>query len=218
MAGCGAWPFVYKFGLDFRNDPQGRSAHGIYALKKELVFNGYSIGIVVDLAYWGDKVDKQTKKFQTDHALTVDGQLGPQTALALFKKRAVALQKQYGIKNNWLCKQKTLESSNDPVCEGSADPDDEGIAQINLHFHPEITYEEAWSPAFALEYAAKFLVSAISYCGDEEGGVAAYNIGRYYAKEWVDAGKPASGGPFIGSQDVYARATHYVAVVQSAGC
>ena len=219
MSGRGAWPFYYKLGLDFRNNPQGRDAHGIYALKKELIYNGYSKGIVADLAYWGASVDARTREFQKDHGLVVDGELGPKTALALFHKRALHEETIRGIPNNLLCKQKTEESSNDPVAQGWIDVDDEGLMQINVHFHPDISQEQAWDPSFALPFGGSYMLDAYNFCDhDWDGAVAAYNIGRVYAKQWVEAGKPASGGPTIGSDDSFTRATKYVALVKGSAC
>jgi len=218
MSGRGAWPFFYKLGLDFRNNPQGRDAHGIYALKKELIHNGYSQGIVATLAYWGASVDARCREFQRDHGLVVDGQLGPKTALALFHKRALEQETQFGIPNNLLCHLKSEESSNDPVAQGFVDTDDEGLVQINVHFHPEISQEQAWDPSFCLPWGAKYLKDAYVFVGNDwDGAVAAYNVGREAARLWVNAGKPAQGGPSW-FPDAYSRATHYVALVKASGC
>lgn len=216
--GRGAWPFYYKLGLDFRASPQGRDAHGIYALKRELIYNGNTGDgkMVADSAMWGSYADLACRTFQKQHGLIVDGELGPTTARHLLSKRFTALETQYGIPSKLLSKIKTLESSNDPVAQGYVDIDDEGLMQINLHFHPDITFEYAWDPAQCGPLGGSQLQSAITYCDhDLDGGVAAWNIGRYYARQWVQAGKPASGGPMIGSDDAYARATKYVALVNA---
>lgn len=218
MPGRGAWPFYYQFGLDRRNDPQGRDAHGIYAFKRELIFNGYGAGIVPDLAYWGKQVDDQTRKFQAAKFLVVDGQLGPKTAGILLRKRTLAIESRFGIVNNYLCKLKSHESANDPVAEGWSDPDDEGLVQINLDFHPTVTEVKAWDPAFALDWAGKYLFDAFKYTGDWDGAIVAYNIGRHSAKLWVEAGKPPTGGPLIGGQEGWKRATSYLAAINRAGC
>lgn len=42
---------------------------------------------------------------------------------------------------------------------------------------------------------------------------AAYNIGNTYATQWMLAGFPASGGPLLNGQDVYERATKYLALI-----
>lgn len=220
LHGRGAWPFYYKLGLDFRSNPAGRDAHGIYALKRELIYNGNTgNGLMrADLAFWGDSADLALRTFQKQHDLVVDGVLGSGTARVLFHKRFLAICAQYGIPNELVAKIKTLESSNDPVAQGWVDIDDEGCMQINLHFNPSITQDEAWDPPFAGDYGGKQLASAIIYCDhDLDGGVAAWNIGRYYAKQWVEAGKPVSGGPIIGQDDAWARATKYVALVKASG-
>jgi hypothetical protein len=218
MAGRGDWPRFYHPGDDYRADPHGRDAHGICALKRELVYNGFAVGIVTSLPFYGTAMKAQVLAWQKQatwigQALIPDGVIGPRTAGSLWHKRALWLEQRFGIPHNWLAKLKSLESNNDPVAQGFVDPADEGIVQINLHFNPSIAVDQAWDPAWALEFAAGRLKDAIAYCADEEGGVAAWNIGRYTAKQWVAAGKPASGGPLIGGQDGWTRATHYVLAV-----
>lgn len=207
----GAWPYNYHLGLDFRTDPQGRGAYGIYAFKNELIYNGFSRGVNPNTAYWGDKVVNRTKDAQKHFGLLADGILGPQTAKALFRKR---ISEQ--VNADALSRIKSLESGNDPVAQGYADLDDEGLFQENGPSNPDLTQIQCWTPSFIIPHAASQLESRIKTCGSVKAGIAAWNIGNEYAIEWRQAGYPAAGkwvtidGQLI---DFFARATNYYNLV-----
>lgn len=204
----GAWPFFYTLGLDRRSDPNGRDAHGIYAFKNELIYNGYATGIDASLAYWGGQAVLQTRAFQANVGISIDGVLGPETARRLFRKR---LNGQPNGVN--LSRIKSLESANDPVAQGMVDPNDEGLFQENMPSNPTLSLIEAWTPSFIVPYAASQLMARINSCGSVKAGIAGWNIGDFYATEWRKAGYPASGGPVVDGQDMWSRATQYVALV-----
>jgi peptidoglycan hydrolase-like protein with peptidoglycan-binding domain len=210
----GAWPHFYTLGLDYRSNPQGREAFGIYAFKNELIYNGFSRGINPDTAYWGSKVVNRTKDAQRHFGLTVDGVLGPTTARYLFRKRILEQ-----VNADALSRIKTLESGNDPVAQGVADLDDEGLFQENGPSNPDLTKEQCWTPSFIIPHAASQLASRIRNCGNsEKAGIAAWNVGNTYANDWRLAGFPASGKIVTvggSSFDVYTRATHYYTLVMA---
>ena len=212
MASRGAWPYWYELGLDFRSDPQGRDAYGIYAFKNELVFNGFSKQINIESPYWGTGVVARTKDAQKHFGLPVDGVLGPQTALALFRLR-LSEQPNADI----LSQIKSLESDNDPVAQGYEDLDDEGLFQENGPSNPDLTQIQRWTPSFIVPHAASQLESRIKSCGSVKAGIAGWNIGNEYATEWRIAGYPASGKVIVvdgNSIDMFTRATQYVADVE----
>lgn len=214
----GAWPYDYKLGLDFRSEPQGRGAYGIFALKNELIYNGFSRGINPTLAYWGTGAVRRTKNFQKANGLVVDGDLGPVTARALFRHRISVAEAAAGLPAHLLARIKTLESDNDPVAQGWLDLQDEGLFQENLPSNPDITQIQCWTPSFIIPHAASQLASRIKSCsGNVKAGTAAWNIGNELAIEWMKAGFPASGLFYTlpdGSKfDFAARATNYVADV-----
>jgi len=214
MSGLGAWSYgSYKVGMDVDD----RVAAGIFAFKQELIYRGFGQGIKLDLPVYGNMIEARVKDFQTttNGALRVDGEIGSKTARYLFWTRANKVALNFSIPQRLLAKLGTLESANDPVAQGYVDPDDEGWAQIHMSFHPEITVEQAHDPSFAIPWAGAQLAAAADYCDDDwDGGVAAHNIGWFYARQWVRDQKPASGGPLIGDADSYERATRYVALVK----
>lgn len=214
MAGRGLWPFSYGPETDATTDPYGRTAFGLYAFKKELVFNGFAIGIDVREPTFCSATFKQARDFQKANDLEADGLIGPDTAKALFESRTKQFEKRFGIKSRWLTKLTNSRSHNDPVAQGAQD--EEGLVQIELHFNPAISIEEAWDPAWSLDYAARRLRAAIEFCGgDEQGGIAAWSVGRILAEQWVKAGKPDAGGPKLGQDDSFTRASEYVHIVSA---
>lgn len=212
----GAWPYFYQLGLDFRSDPQGRDAYGIYALKNELIYNGFSKGINPSTAYWGDKVVGRTRDAQKFFGLYQDGVLGPVTARCLWRKRITASELTLTIPVHLLAKIKTLESGDDPVAQGEVDPNDEGLFQENLPSNPSLTPVQCWTPSFIIPHAASQLANHIKDCGNSaKAGTAAWNVGNFYANKWRLDDFPASGGPIVDGQDMYERCTQYVNLVNS---
>jgi hypothetical protein len=213
------WNWFYQPGMAV---PNSRVAAGIVAMKQELVFRGFAQGIVVNLPAWGAAVTNRTKDFQTNEGIQADGVIGRVTARHLFRQRAQQAEATNGIPDNLLCKLKSWESQCDPVCLGISG--DEGIAQINPPSHPEITVAQMWDPSFALPWAGASLRGSHIYIGDWDGAVASYNVGGWLAKQWVQAGKPATGGAQIGTlpdgSPLYAwdRCTSYVANVRASQC
>jgi hypothetical protein len=215
----GAWSYVYEFGMTVDT---ARKRAGVHAMKAELIYNGYIYGIRLEVDAFGNYARDRTRDFQKVQGIEMDGVIGPITARRLFRKRVREQEVLRGIPDHLLGCQGTLESNNDPVAEGTVDPDDEGWGQIHLPFHPEVTEAEAWDPSVSIPWTAKELADAAVYTKDWDGGVAAYNIGWPYARQWVAAGKPSSGGPIMGNDkngnpiDSFARATLYVKLVRGA--
>ena len=68
---------------------------------------------------------------------------------------------------------------------------DRGIAQINSAAHPTVTAAEAYTPAYAIPWAAQYLAAGYRRTGSWRGAVAAYNPGNpQYAKDVL--GPPGS--------------------------
>lgn len=216
MVAMSAWAFTYRRGLDGTHDP--RKAAGIRAMKQELILNGFSEGILIDLPVFGSKVTARTREFQQNEKITIDGEIGPQTAARLFRKRCALVEQGNGpIPDSLLCRLKQLESASDPVAEGVADPNDEGLVQVNMPSHPTLMIEQLWDPAFVLPWAGDQLAQAHASIQDWDGAIAAWNVGGFYARLWVKAGKPDSGHT-VGTIDWFARAHKYVQLVHNAKC
>jgi hypothetical protein len=142
---------AYKKDMDGRDDP--RLAAAIRAIKRELIYNGFGKNIEPDLAYFGDAVHNRVREFQASRlpVIPADGQCGQKTLTELFRKRVIAVENEYLIPRGALGKKLKLESGYDPVAIGYVDPDDTGIAQINIGIHASVSKSEAFDPAFAID-------------------------------------------------------------------
>lgn len=196
------------------NDPYGFACVSIKRELHWLGYNGTSGDIAPNKQVIGLQADEAIRDFQRDNKLEVDGVVGPNTARVLYRKRALEVEKKYNIPDNLVCKQKTLESSNDPAAIGMSGADI-GLMQINVIYHPGVSVAQAIDGAFALDFGASYLRSQYDNIRDWDGALAAYNQGAFYATQWVKAGKPASGGHITASgTDLYAVATKYVELVR----
>jgi peptidoglycan hydrolase-like protein with peptidoglycan-binding domain len=212
--GLGAWSFGYYYHGMNATDP--RQIAAIHAFKQALIDNGFGQGIDLNVQAFGTDTDRNTRAFQAARGLQVDGVIGMITARYLFHHYTYASEAKYSIPNKLVTRLGNQESANDPTAQGYFDPGDEGWGQIHLAAHPGITQQQAWTPSFAIEFTAQGLQGFYaSQIADWDGAVASWNCGQYYAKQWVQAGKPAYGGPILAGQDMWTRATHYVTGVKS---
>lgn len=205
----------YKQGMDGTNDP--RLGAALVSIKKELVYLGFNKAIIPETPVFGEAAANRLGEFQSSVGLTVDKKAGPVTLRELFRKQVENTEQAFRFKKGTLGRQIWLESNFDPAAKGVVDPDDTGMVQINLRIHTEVTQEEALDPVFAIEWAAQYISDQESRIVTEINAIkaarAAYNIGAEYAKQWLLAGFPASGGPQIGTEDSFARATKYIALI-----
>lgn len=212
----GAWDYgYYSKGTDGRKDP--RLAAGIVAVKNELKFRGYARPAMVgDLPYYGSSVANSVGDFQEAIGLTVDRELGPKTAKELFRKRVEDVEDKYGLPRGGLGKRLVLESNFDPVAVGTVDNRDRGIAQINIGIH-SVTEAQAYDPAFAIDWSGNYVRSNYENIEHNidimKAAQASYNIGVTYARMWLLAGFPGSGGPSLGGEDSFTRATRYIELI-----
>lgn len=211
----GAFDFgFYKQGQDGRTNP--RLGQALVVIKQELDFNGFGSNLVMN-AVFGEAAANRLGEFQASKGLKVDKQAGPTTLKELFRKRVEQTEDAFNLWRGTLGRQVWLESTFDPIAKGVADPDDTGIAQINLRIHSTITEAQAFDPVFAFRWAAQYITDAVVRIEREidvtKAGRAAYNVGTEYAKQWLLAGFPPSGGPDLGGEDSFARATKYIALI-----
>lgn len=221
--GVGAWAYGY-----FRYTEGQPLMGGVYpdragiaalAFKKEYNYNGYDgsgIGCPLALTPWyGECAAAVTARFQKNQSLKglTSGVLGPTVARVLFRKRTHEIEAQYSIPDELLGKLRQLESANDPAALGYLDDRDRGLLQINSYYHPEVSDDEAFDPAFALDWGGMQLKSAYNTFNDWDVAVAAHNVGWGGAEDWQNAGKPADGGP-VWFPQLYSRATQYVSLVR----
>ena len=204
----------YKYGQKYAaTDPRGYALVGI---KVELAYNGMAKGLVLDIPYFGDAMRNRVKEFQASVGLIADGVVGPRTMRRLFLKRivdieaaeklpALLLQKKTQGESNW-----DIAAYNNNIKDGVLLSTDRGLNQINNKMQTAVNDEEAYTPTFSLPWAANHLSENIVMVGSVKGGLAAYNIGVFYAKKWHNAGFPASGMLTEKGFDYAAAATRYV--------
>ncbi len=207
----GAWdlPAYVKPVAGVADDPLGMA---IIAIKMELIYNGFGAGVAETIPKIGRNADREIRKFQTQQAISVDGVVGPQTALRLFRRRCRDLDTKYTMQPNLLSQLKTLESANDPGAVGVSDHDDHGLVQINTRIHTTITVPQAHSPSFALPYAAAALTQFYVVHRDWDAAAASWNCGTGGAADWLGMNKPKTGGP-AWFPNLYERATRYVSLL-----
>jgi len=219
MSGLGAWSFgFYHYQMQV---PNNRVAAGITAFKQALIDNGFGKNVDISIPKFGEATKNRVVEFQTQEKIKADGVIGPETARHLMRRYSFNEEVSDSLKIPDHLLQKLLghESGYDPVAEGYVDPEDEGIAQISLKNHPDVTELEAWAPSFAIPFAGDYLKKFYkNSVADFDAAVASYNVGTFYAVKWAKAGKPSSGlivnigGKLV---DVYTRATAYVAGVKA---
>jgi peptidoglycan hydrolase-like protein with peptidoglycan-binding domain len=169
------------------------------------------------LPYFGEAVENSVKDFQAARGLVVDGECGQVTLRELFRQRIEWAERAYWLPAKSLGKKIALESAFDPVAVGFADPADKGIAQINTKIHG-VSEANAFSPAYSIPWAAGFLFDqkeAVEKRADTwRAARAAYNVGNYYATEWMKAGFPTD-GMVVDEIDWFARAHKYLSLVDA---
>lgn len=86
----------------------------------------------------------------------------------------------YGVPVAILEAQGYVESGYQP-CAVRHDPNgsyDVGIAQINTSAHPDVSFQEACNPLFAIPWQARYLRQLYDVFGDWQDALSAYNSGR----------------------------------------
>jgi hypothetical protein len=222
--GVGAWAygfFKYTEGEPLMGgDYPDRAGRAALAFKLEYIHNGYDgSGLKCPLAitpWYGKCAGAVTARFQKNQSLKglTPGVLGPSVARVLFRKRSAEVEAHYGIPDHLLSKLKSLESNDDPAAVGYLDDRDRGLLQINSFFHPDVSDDEAFDPAFSLDWGGKNLSLAFKTFDDWDVAIASHNVGWGGAQDWLDSGKLAEGGPDWFPQ-LYSRATQYVRLVRS---
>jgi hypothetical protein len=190
----------YREGMDGRKD--ARLGAAILAIKAELKYTGFA---------------RAAMDFQKAAGLVVDEECGQITLRELFRKRIEWAERAYWLPAKSLGKKIALESAFDPVAIGFADEADKGIVQVNIRIH-DVTEADAFTPSYAIPWAAGYLFDqkkAVEERADTwRAARAAYNVGNFYATEWMKAGFPASGRVEDGI-DWFTRAHNYLLAVDA---
>jgi len=211
-----AWTSYYRY--KDRAEPGTPKAYALVALKRELKYRGFDKGLDTESLFFGAAARDRTEEFQASVGLKGDGVIGPTTARRLFKKRIWDAGHKSNIPPLMLCKQLNLESGFDPAAVGYVDPRDRGLAQINSYWHPEVEDNKAFDPAYSIPWAADYLSENLKALGDIDAALAAHNVGRFYARQWLEANKPASGLYTVEGKDYAAIITKYLQLLKSRDC
>ncbi len=92
-------------------------------------------------------------------------------------------QQKYGIPASLLAAQINHESGFNPTVLSNPNKDpyqsvDRGIAQINNHWHPEVSDHQAMNPAWAIDWMAQNMTQKFHQYGDWAKALSAYNTGN----------------------------------------
>jgi len=224
---------AFDFGGDYRKGQSGlldtRLASAIRAFKRELIYNGSRRKLRPWLPVYGDAMTQAVMDLQRARELPVTGRIDSDTAMEILRKRIETEERQRGWPHGILGKKLRLEAGGDPVAIGQDDPRDHGGAQINLAsfkdkqgrpgYH-DVRLRDARNPAFFVRWAADYIASQQRGIEKRLGkdahkydtlraARAAYNVGQYYATEWLKEGFPSS-GRLVNDIDWFARATRYL--------
>jgi hypothetical protein len=143
--------------------------------------------------------DKATKdavvQWQAEKGLTQDGIFGPATARALVEpvilSEAKKLDANHPILGQVAVGFCAWESGFDFGAVGGATPEDLGLFQINGPSHPSMSVDQRLTILPSIRYALELIKSNLDeFPNDLDAGIAAYNLGKQGAKDWIADGKP----------------------------
>lgn len=163
--------------------------HGVIGI--QALLNRYSIKDIPLSGVYDDATFKAAVYFQGKNGLAPDGIIGKKTMqsllLPLVKERAAKTKVGYipvfGLLVN--------EGALDPGAVGGVDPDDLGLAQINMPSHPEISVSDAFCPSFAVNFVTNYYRNSLDEFNKDIGAaIASYNLGIGGTRLWIAAGSP----------------------------
>lgn len=185
--GRGAWvrtgiDFDYRYAIS--EDPKQRIgtraqvsldhwavSAGCHAIQQRLVELGLMEPVAAtEAGIFGPRTERAVRSFQESNfdpdggaKLAVDGTVGRSDARALFTPLILAAERRYDIPNRLLLGETNHESALDPGAIGYFIyyPDyrgvDRGMSQINGSSNAQVTWEQAFTPAFSLDWSGKRL-------------------------------------------------------------
>lgn len=165
---------------------------------------------------FGPVTDAAVKDYQKSAKLVSDGIVGIKTmsnlmyplVLKVANKYNEAWQPIFGILQS--------ESGWDPAAIGGIDPNDTGLAQINLIAHPQVSFAQALCPSFATNFVASYFRNALDQLnGNENDAIASYNLGIGGTRMWISDGRPDVWTP-PWSNSGPRKVAEYIAKIRSA--
>jgi peptidoglycan hydrolase-like protein with peptidoglycan-binding domain len=200
MAAAGAWKIPYRgyrqgmqIPPEYPPDQRPRVRLATKAIQRRLIALECLDADPATLdGGWGSKTTTAVKAFQNASLLEADGWVYLKTAKALWTPLFVWWQTKLAIPDNLLAGQAYLESALDPGAEGDNPKGrawyDRGIVQINRHFHPEISDEQAFGDvSFCIQWSGARLRDAYDMYGAWPPAVAYHNSPKLSA-DWARTG------------------------------
>jgi hypothetical protein len=141
--------------------------------------------------YTGEHV----KEWQAEEGLTADGVFGPAAARHLFEpvilKEANSQDPGHETLGNICVGVCNWESGWDLGAVGGLTPVDLGLFQINGPSHPSMSVDDRLTPLKSIKYGVSLVRSnLLEFNYDTDAGIAAYNLGKQGALDWIKAGRP----------------------------
>jgi peptidoglycan hydrolase-like protein with peptidoglycan-binding domain len=183
----------------------GRVAYNAVLNETEVSINDYAVyKAIQSIQRWVGApttglFDAATKDavidWQTEKGLTADGIFGPATSRALVEpvilSQATLLDKDHPILGKVAVGFVSWESGWDFGAVGGLTPEDLGLFQINGPAHPSMSVDQRLSILPSVQYGLNLIRSNLAeFEYDLDAGIAAYNLGKQGARDWIAAGRP----------------------------
>lgn len=196
--------------------------YGVKAIQARLDALGY-LGrggrrLPVD-GVFGQKTKRAVRWFQRGEHLPDDGAVGPVTSGELWKPLVWGYGIEHGGRPDLLWGMTSLESAFDPGAVSSiykeTNGPDLGLCQINQHYNPTVSIDNAFDPNYALLWSAQRLERVLrQYSGKgdrlQEQCAVAYHNSPVRADEWYRTGTPPNEQIETYAQLVLDRAATFV--------
>lgn len=135
------------------------------------------------------------KEWQTEKGLKADGIFGPATARQLVEpvilSQAKVIDPNHEILGQVAVGFCAWESGFDFGAVGGATPEDLGLFQINGPSHPSMSVDQRLTILPSIQYGLGLIRSNLAeFEYDLDAGIAAYNLGKQGAKNWIADGRP----------------------------
>lgn len=134
-------------------------------------------------------------EWQIRKGLVADGIFGPATARTLIepiiRSEANKIDSEHPILGALGVGFCSWESGFDLGAVGGTSPEDLGLFQINGPSHPSMSVDARLTPILAIRYGLELIESNLAeFEFDVDAGIAAYNLGKAGARQWIAAGRP----------------------------
>ena len=135
------------------------------------------------------------REWQAEEGLPVDGVFGPAAARHLFEpviiRQAELIDPGHPTLGKIAVGHCNWESGWDHGAVGGASPEDLGLFQINGPSHPSQSVDERLTPLSSIKYGVALVQgNLLAFNYDEDAGIAAYNLGKQGARNWISDGRP----------------------------